>query len=185
MFRKSNTLKEEHSNVKTSKHIFSLGSTIDNLPKLTGFTFKELPLPENYTSPLENYSSTHINESYATKIYLPNHIFLLNFEFDFEKEKSDGLPKSTHSYITTEEMIDKKITTRQFLHRDKVEHQYVRRITTECVFLLGDLPLEEYLNTYGSRLNNVSKFLSIYIPAEKKFQRDVVLTCEFPVNPRQ
>jgi hypothetical protein len=63
-----------------------------------------------------------------------------------------------------------------------VEHQRVRRVTTECVLNLGDLPLEKYLKTFGSGLDNVDKFLAIYEVAEKKFQRDLPLILEPDMN---
>lgn len=173
MFSKTSKNTEIHSKTLNSNYTYSLGSRVDNLPKLISFSFKELSLPENYNGPLEGYLSSVINKSYRTQLYLPNYIFLINFEFDCTDRKSDALPKVTNRQEITEEEIDKKVETKQFLHRKKVEHQPVRRVITECILELGDLPLEKYLKTYGKGLKSVEEFLAIYEPAEKKFQRDM------------
>ena len=178
MFSKTSKNTEIHAKTKTLYNTYSLGSRVDELPKLINFSFTKLPLPDNYNFPQENYSSTVINKSYCTKLYLPKYIFRVYFEFDCGDVKSDALPKVTNKRRTTDEEVDKKVEIKQFLHRTKVEHQLVQRVTTECILELGDLPLEEYLKTYGAGLKNVDEFLAIYESAEKKFQRDT------PLNPK-
>ena len=108
MFRKTCKLIETHSESTKSVHSHTRKGTCDaKLPKLIAFSFRELPLPKNYQYPLEGYASTTLNKSFTTKLYLPDHIFLIHFEFDCKEQKSNALPELKDEYLRSEENVEK------------------------------------------------------------------------------